>query len=110
VTSASSLRTVDDTDMISGSPDKFNWELKEKREIYIPYNNEKLSINDLRYKYILHKGHLNPENTRYELHRVWVIEATLKEKWRHVYSKRTFYIDEDTWQVVAADQYDTRGE
>ena len=110
VTSASSLRTVDDTDLISGSPDKFNWELKEKREIYIPYNNEKLANKDLRYKDILHKGHLNPENTRYELHRVWVIEATLKEKWRHVYSKRTFYIDEDTWQVVAADQYDKRGE
>ena len=110
VTSASSLRTVDDTDMISGSPDKFNWELKEKREIYIPYNNEKLASKSLSYKDILHKGHINPEFTRHELHRVWVIEATLKEKWRHVYSKRTFYIDEDTWQVVAADQYDKRGE
>jgi hypothetical protein len=110
VTSAASLRTVDDTDLISGSPDKFNWELKEKREIYIPYNNDKLASKSLSYKDILHKGHINPEHTRYELHRVWVIEATLKEEWRHVYSKRTFYIDEDTWQVVAADQYDKRGE
>jgi len=109
VSSASSLRTVDDTDLISGSPDKFDWQMLEKREIYIPYNNEKLASKDLRYKDILHKGHINPEHTRYELHRVWVIEATLKEKWRHVYSKRTFYIDEDSWQVVAADQYNKQG-
>ncbi|MCF6319163.1 MAG: DUF1329 domain-containing protein, partial [Proteobacteria bacterium] len=109
VSSASSLRTVDDTDLINGSPDKFNWELLEKREIYIPYNNEQLASKDLKYKDILHKGHINPEHTRYELHRVWVIQATLKEKWRHVYSKRTFYIDEDTWQVVAADQYNKQG-
>ncbi len=109
VSSASSLRTVDDTDLINGSPDKFNWELLERREIFIPYNNEKLSSKDLKYKDILQKGHINPEYTRYELHRVWLIEATLKEKWRHVYSKRTFYIDEDSWQVVAADQYNKQG-
>lgn len=109
VSSASSLRTVDDTDLINGSPDKFNWQLLEKREIYIPYNNVQLASKDLKYKDILHKGHINPEHTRYELHRVWVIQATLKEKWQHVYSKRTFYIDEDSWQVVAADQYNKRG-
>jgi len=109
VQSASSLRTVDDTDLINGSPDKFNWHKLEKREIYIAYNNEKLSSKKLKYKDILHKQHINPEHTRYELHRVWVIEATLKEKWRHVYSRRTFYIDEDSWQVVAADQYNKQG-
>jgi len=110
VQSASALRTVDDTDLVNGSPDRFNWELLEKREIYIPYNNASLASKDLKYKEILHKGHINPEYTRYELHRVWVIQATLKEKWRHVYSKRTFYIDEDSWQVIAADQYNKQGD
>lgn len=109
VVSSASLRTVDDTDLVNGSPDKFNWELLKKREIYIPYNNERLASKELTYTKILHEEHINPDYTRYELHRVWVIEATLKEKWRHVYSKRTFYIDEDTWQVVAADQYNKQG-
>jgi hypothetical protein len=109
VSSSSSLRTVDDTDLINGSPDRFNWELLPKREIYIAYNNEKLSSKALKYKDILKPHHINSDLTRYELHRVWVIQATLKEKWRHIYSKRTFYIDEDSWQVVAADQYNKQG-
>ncbi|KGK42982.1 hypothetical protein LH51_03055, partial [Nitrincola sp. A-D6] len=55
-------------------------------------------------------GHLNPEHTRYELHRVWKLEATLKDGQRHVYGKRTFFIDEDTWQIATVDHYDGRGE
>ena len=110
VQTSGGLRTVDDTDMISGSPDRFDWEMLEKREIYIPYNNEKLANKKLRYRDILTKNHINPQHTRYELHRVWVIQASLKPKWRHLYSKRTFYIDEDTWQVVIADQYNKKGD
>lgn len=110
VISAQSLRTADDTDLVNGSPDRFNWELFEKREIYIPYNNERLSSKDLSYKELLSKHHINPDHTRYELHRVWVIRATLKNEWRHIYSQRDFYLDEDSWQVVIADQYDKSGE
>ncbi|WP_134597477.1 DUF1329 domain-containing protein, partial [Pseudomonas aeruginosa] len=55
-------------------------------------------------------GYLNPDLNRYEKHRVWVIEATLKPGARHVYGKRRFYIDEDTWQIMASDIYDNRGE
>ena len=109
IESAASLRTVDDTDLINGSPDRFSWQMLEKREIYIPYNNNKLSSKQLKYSDILNKGHINPAHTRYELHRVWVIRATLKEKWRHIYSKRDFYIDEDSWQVMIADQYNKQG-
>jgi len=47
---------------------------------------------------------------RWELHRVWVVEAALKADKRHIYSKRTFYLDEDSWLAVAADQYDARGQ
>ena len=46
---------------------------------------------------------------RYELHRVWVVEATLKDGMRHAYGKRTFYLDEDSWMVLGEDVYDTRG-
>lgn len=107
---ADSLRTTDDTDLISGSPDRFNWQLLGKQEVYIPYNNNKLNNKNVRYKTLLQKHHINPEYTRFELHRVWVLRATLKKEWRHIYSQRDFYLDEDTWQVVIADQYNKAGE
>jgi len=109
ISTANALRTADDTDMANGSPDRFNWELLERRTLYIPYNNNHLADPNLTYKDILHPGHLNPEHTRYEMHRVWVIRATLKNNWRHLYSQRDFYIDEDSWSIVIADQYDKQG-
>ena len=59
---------------------------------------------------LLKPNHLNPDLVRWEQHRVWVVEATLREGKRHVYSKRTFYIDEDSWAAVASDEYDARGQ
>ncbi|WP_370298740.1 DUF1329 domain-containing protein, partial [Pontibacterium sp.] len=87
-----------------------DWNLVGKQELYIPYNNFKLADRELKYKEILQPGHINPELTRYELHRVWKVEATLKDSARHIYAKRTFYIDEDTWQIAVVDHYDGRGE
>jgi hypothetical protein len=104
------LRTADDMDMFNGAVDRFDWALLGKREVYIGANNYKLLDKRARYKDILLKGHLNPDYLRYELRRVYVVEATLKEGKRHVYSRRTFFIDEDTWQIAAVDQYDGRGE
>ena len=74
--------------------------------MYVPYNSYKLHSNSLKYKDILTPLHINQGLTRYELHRVWVVEATLKAGTSHVYSRRTFYIDEDSWQILSADQYD----
>ncbi len=105
---ADGLRTADDTDMINGSPSRFDWTLVGKQELLIPYNNYRLEVGDE--AELLKAGHLNPERTRFELHRVWVIEATLKPEFRHVYARRVFYIDEDSWSVVMADQYDKSGE
>jgi ligand-binding sensor domain-containing protein len=28
---------------------------------------------------------------------------------RHIYAKRVFYVDEDSWGILVADQYDNRG-
>ena len=55
-------------------------------------------------------NHLNPDAVRWELHRVRVVEATLKPDKRHIYSKRVFYIDEDSWTALASDEYDARGQ
>jgi hypothetical protein len=102
------LTTSDTVDMYNGSPERYNWELVGKKEIYVPYNSYLLHSDKLKYKDILTPLHLNPDYLRYELHRVWVVEATLKEGTSHVYKRRTFYVDEDTWQILAMDQYDKR--
>ncbi|BED89258.1 hypothetical protein PspMM1_17260 [Pseudoalteromonas sp. MM1] len=107
-TAADSLRTTDDFDMFNGSPNRYNWTLKGKKELYIPYNSYKLHSDKLEYDDILKPGHINPEHTRYEKHRVWVVEANLKDDTRHIYKKRVFYIDEDSWQVQVTDIYDNR--
>lgn len=109
-TAADNLRTTDDFDMFNGAPDRYNWELKGKQEMYVAYNNYALHSDSVKYSDILQPGHINPDLTRFEKHRVWVVEATLKEGFRHVYQKRVFFIDEDSWQVQVADMYDNRGE
>ena len=109
-TASDGLRTSDDLDLFNGAPDKYDWKLIEKKEMYIPYNAYRLLDKNLKYKDIVLKGHLNPDYLRYELHRVWVVEATLKEGERHIYARRTFYVDEDTWQISIGDLYDGRGE
>ncbi|KZN33276.1 hypothetical protein N474_09195 [Pseudoalteromonas luteoviolacea CPMOR-2] len=107
-TASDSLRTTDDFDMFNGSPNRYNWTLKGKKEMYIPYNSYKLHSDSLKYDDILKAGHINPEHVRYEKHRVWVVEANLKEGTRHIYKKRVFFIDEDSWQIHVADLYDNR--
>lgn len=109
-TAADGLRTSDQFDMFNGSPERYNWELIGKKEMYVPYNSYQLHSGDLSYQELLQPLHLNPEYPRYELHRVWVVDATLKEGTRHLYKRRTLYIDEDSWQVVHVDHYDNRDE
>lgn len=107
-TAADGLRTSDQFDMYNGSPERYNWELVGKKEVYVPYNAYKLHSDSVSYPDVLKPLHLNPDLLRYELHRVWVVDATLKEGTRHLYKRRTFYVDEDSWQVLVVDQYDNR--
>ncbi len=109
-TAADGLRTSDNFDMYNGAPDRYNWELLGKKEMYIPYNSYKLTDRDLTYDQIVKAGHINQDYTRYELHRVWHVRATLKPDARHIYAQRDFYIDEDSWQASVIDHYDGRGE
>ncbi len=109
-TAADGLRTSDNFDMYNGSPDRYDWELVGKKEMYIPYNSYELVDRNLKYDQIVKAGHINQELTRYELHRVWHVRATLKSGERHIYATRDFYVDEDTWQASVIDHYDGRGE
>jgi Protein of unknown function (DUF1329) len=109
-TAADGLRTNDDFGMFNGATDRYNWKLVGKKEVFVPYNSYRLSDPKLKYADILKPGHINTELARYELHRVWVVDATLKPGTSHIYARRTFYIDEDSWAVLAIDKYDGRGE
>ncbi|MDT4801612.1 hypothetical protein FQZ97_343210 [compost metagenome] len=104
------LRTYDMSDMFNGSPDKYQWKLVGKKEMLVPYNTYKLADSRLTYKEIIQANHLNQDLLRYEPHRVWVVEATLKPGERHIYAKRVFYVDEDSWSILAVDLFDGRGE
>ncbi|MFA5058844.1 MAG: DUF1329 domain-containing protein, partial [Opitutaceae bacterium] len=109
-TASDGMRTSDQLDMFNGALDRYTWELVGKREMIVPYNSYKLHSDTVKYADILRPLHINQDLTRYELHRVWVVEAKLKPGTSHIYPRRTFYIDEDSWQVLAVDQYDSRGQ
>jgi len=102
------LQTYDDAYGFTGSLERFDWKLVGKKEVLIPYNNNRFDLapaDDL-----FTPNHHNPKYLRWELHRIWTVEATLKEGSRHCYGKRVMYLDEDTWHLLLQDKYDTRGD
>lgn len=100
--------TYDDFSLWNGSPERYDWTLLGKKEMIIPYSNHdflfKHKVEDM-----LGEHFLKPEYIRWEKHRVWVVEANLKEGQRHLYAKRRYYIDEDSWAALAGEMYDGRG-
>ena len=109
-TAADGLRTSDNLDMYNGAPDRYDWKLVGKQEMYIASDSYKLDDPKLKYADIIKAGHINQDLARYELRRVWHVTATLKEGQRHIYAKRDFFIDEDTWQAAVIDHYDGRNQ
>ncbi len=108
-TAADGLRTADNLDMFNGAPDRYDWKIVGKKEVYIPYNSYRLASPSITYSNVISPGHINQKYARYELHRVWQVVATLKPNARHIYQKRDLYLDEDSWQIVELDHYDTQG-
>jgi hypothetical protein len=103
------IATYDDAFVFNGAQDRFDWKLVGKKEMVVPYNGYRLAYVK-NPQDAMKPGHINPDLMRWELHRVWVVEATLKPGKRHIYAKRTFYFDEDSWVAVASDEYDARGQ
>lgn len=101
--------TMDEPFVFMGPMDRFDWKLIGKKEVYVPYNS--FGAYDFTMKfYDFAKDHfVDPKYRRYELHRVWVVEATVKSGMRHSAPKRTFYLDEDSWTYLAAEDYDAQG-
>lgn len=104
------LMTHDQLDMFNGPLDRYTIKLLGKKEMIIPYNSYRLYDPALKYKDIIKKGHINQDLARYEVHRVWVIEAQVRQGFAHRYKTRTFYLDEDSWIVHLQDMYDERGQ
>jgi hypothetical protein len=109
-TGSDGLRTNDQYAMFNGATDRYTWKLIGKKEMYIPYNSFVIHDDKNKVKDIVRKGHINQDLARYELHRVWMIEANVKPNMRHMYAKRMFYVEEDSWHIVWVDNYDIRGQ
>lgn len=107
-TAADGLRTNDMTDMFNGAMDRFNWKLIGKKEMYVPYNSYKAHSDKVKDSDLIKPGHANQDLLRYELHRVWVVDAKLKSGQRHINNRRTYYLDEDSWQILEVDHYDNQ--
>lgn len=103
------LRTVDDALLFNGATDRYTWKMEPKRELYIPYNNNRMDDPKVSYEQLLGRNHINPKYMRYELHRCWVVVGELRPDRRHIYAKRRLYLDEDSWAAGLADNYDGQG-
>lgn len=103
------LETVDQYPMFAGAMDRYDWKLVGKQEMVIPYNSWKWIDKSRKYQDIYGPNYVNRDLVRYETHRVWKVEATLKPGMRHIFPKRVFYLDEDSWGLMVVDNYDAQG-
>jgi len=105
---ASGQNYFDEVFNFFGSLERYDWKLLGKKEVYIPYNNNRMLLGKA--QDAMSANHMDPDKLRWELHRVWVVEAQLLPGKRHVMPKKMFYLDEDTWAVVMMDGYDAQGQ
>lgn len=104
---ASGANYFDEVQGFIGHPDRFQWKLVGKKELYVPYNNNALVT--AKEEEAFAKNHMNSDKLRWELHRVWEVEATVAAGKRHAVPKRRYYFDEDSWVLVLMDGYDAEG-
>lgn len=109
--STGGIATMDQERLFFGKLDRYDFKLIGKEEKFINYNNFKGSdYKNCPEEKFFTKNFPNPECTRWELHRVWHVEATLKPGFRHILPKRDFYFDEDMSFAGTVDNYDASGE
>jgi hypothetical protein len=110
VASMGGVTLFDELFVFSGTMDRFDFKLVGKKEMYVQYNSYKNQYDCPTAEKALLPAHVNPECERWEKHRVWVVEATLKPGQRHAYSKRTYYFDEDLSGAANYDAFDQSGQ
>jgi hypothetical protein len=104
---ADGFESLDEYYIFFGGLDHYDFKLLGKREFYVPYNNNRLYT--IPPHEFLGRGHANPDDLRYELHRVWVVEGTLAKGQHDIVARRRLYLDEDTWLAVYSDSWDEQG-
>jgi hypothetical protein len=103
------VMTFDELEVFSGRIGRFDWKLLGKQEMYVPYDSNR-TLQPLKDADVMSEHHMNPNAVRWELHRVWVVEATLKPGERHTVSRSRYYIDEDSWYGLLGDRWDSKGQ
>lgn len=106
---AAGVASFDELEVFNLRPDRFDWKLLGKKEMLIPYNTNK-SLKPVKDTDLVGARHLNPDHVRWELHRVWVVEANLRAGQRHMAPKSVYYLDEDSWNAVLGDRWDAKGQ
>jgi hypothetical protein len=101
--------SFDEVEGFTGRMDRFDWKIVGKQEKLIPYNSNRSMVPEKDSDFV-GGFHLNPDNVRWELHRVWVVEATVKDGQRHTSQKSRYYVDEDSWISVLGDRWDAKGQ
>lgn len=104
---ASGFENLDEYYIFFGGPDRYDFKQIGKKEMFVPYNNNRFYLKPA--SDVLGPKHANPDDLRYELHRVWVVEGTLASGKHHIVPRRRLYIDEDTWLAVYSDSWDDEG-
>jgi hypothetical protein len=103
----SGIGLFDEAFSLYGPIDRHDLKLVGKREMIVPYNNNKAALAKV--EELFTPGFLNPDKVRWELHRVWEVEASLRDGKRHVVPKRRYYLDEDSWSILLWDGWDAKG-
>tara|TARA_R110000787_G_scaffold6770_16_gene23538 strand:- start:4032 stop:5369 length:1338 start_codon:yes stop_codon:yes gene_type:complete len=99
----------DQIDTWFGTPERYTWRILAKRDMVMPYNSYALHAQRTSLRDLIKPGHVDPSQARYEMHRVWIVEANTKPSAVHRSKRRRFYIDEDSWQILMVDVYDQQG-
>ncbi|MDB5971369.1 MAG: hypothetical protein JWQ90_3819 [Hydrocarboniphaga sp.] len=98
----------DESDTIYGRMDRYDFKILGKKEMYVPANDYDFQFHTTVAEVAM-PGHFKTDKFRWELRRVWVLEATLAPGKRHVVARKRWYTDEDTWNQVMWDGYDASG-
>lgn len=109
IAGSDNLYFVDQINMFTGALDRYDFKLVGKKEMLVPYNSFRLVDKSNKYEQLIGNDYLNRDVQRYEKHRVWVVDATVKADKRHSFARRTFYFDEDSWNLLHVDMYDAKG-
>ncbi len=97
----------DEAFIFSGKLNEYRFDYLGVKEIYVPYNCNKFNSAAIADQF--QPDFINPDLTRWELHRVKVVNMTLLPGSRNVDARRVMYYDDDGGSALMADVYDASG-